>query len=238
MLIGFFRYGSFLLGYVSGNANSFPKPLTPKEEAQCLKRLWSGDETARDELIEHNLRLVAHIAKKYTQTPSADSEDLISIGTVGLIKAVNSFSGDKKTRLATYAARCIENEILMFLRSTKKLQQEISLHECLGHDSEGNEITFMDILTAEDEDVAEKADLNMDIRQLYRHIDAELTEREKSIILRRYGLGGKAVTQRQIAQSMGISRSYVSRIEKKALQKLARRFHAPEGQEGAQGDGV
>lgn len=126
----------------------------------------------------------------------------------------------------------------MFLRSTKKLQQEISLHECLGHDSEGNEITFMDILTAEDEDVAEKADLNMDIRQLYRHIDAELTEREKSIILRRYGLDGKAVTQRQIAQSMGISRSYVSRIEKKALQKLARRFHAPECQEGAQGDGV
>lgn len=112
MLIGFFRYGSFLLGYVSGNANTFPKPLTPKDEAQCLKRLWSGDETARDELIEHNLRLVAHIAKKYTQTPSADSEDLISIGTVGLIKAVNSFSGDKKTRLATYAARCIENAIL------------------------------------------------------------------------------------------------------------------------------
>lgn len=228
MVLGFFRYGQFLLGYVSGNANTFPKPLSPKEEAECLERLWGGDETARDCLIEHNLRLVAHVAKKYSQTPAADGEDLISIGTVGLIKAVNSFNGDKKTRLATYAARCIENEILMFLRSSKKIQQEISLHECLGHDSEGNEITFMDILTAEDEDVAEKADLNMNIRQLYRHLGTALTEREKKIIILRYGLCGKAVTQRQIAHSMGISRSYVSRIEKKALQKLEKRFRAAE----------
>lgn len=224
MLIGFFRYGQFLLGYVSGNANTFPKPLSPKEEADCLERFWAGDESARDVLIEHNLRLVAHVAKKYTQTASADHEDLISIGTVGLIKAVNSFNGDKKTRLATYAARCIENEILMCMRSSKKLQQEISLNECLGHDSDGNEITFMDILTAEDEDVAEKADLNMDIKRLYEHIGTALTEREKTIIMLRYGLSGKAVTQRKIAKEMGISRSYVSRIEKKALQKLERKF--------------
>ncbi len=223
-LISVFRYGPFFLSYVSNNAGTFPKPLTPKEEAVYLVRCLEGDEEAKNKLIEHNLRLVAHIAKKYTQIPGADSEDLISIGTVGLIKAVDSFNGSKNTRLATYAARCIENEILMYMRASKKVQQEVSLNECLGHDSEGNEITFMDVLTAEDEDVAEQADLNMDIRKLYQYIEGELSEREKSIIRLRYGLNGKPVTQRSIAKQMDISRSYVSRIEKKALGKLAKRF--------------
>lgn len=228
LLFGLFRYGPFLLSYVSNNAGTFPKPLTPKEEAIYLAKSREGDETAKNKLIEHNLRLVAHIAKKYTQIPGADAEDLISIGTVGLIKAVNSFDGTKNTRLATYAARCIENEILMFMRASKKVQQEVSLNECLGHDADGNEITFMDILTAEEEDVAEQADLNMDIRKLYHYVNRELSGREKQIILLRYGLTGKPVTQRKIAKEMNISRSYVSRIEKKALQKLAKQF----GQQG------
>ncbi|MGN1059145.1 MAG: RNA polymerase sporulation sigma factor SigK [Clostridia bacterium] len=228
MLLTFFRYGPFFLSYVSNNAGSFPKPLSAKEEAACLELCRKGDEDAKNRLIEHNLRLVAHIAKKYTQIPGADSEDLISIGTVGLIKAISSFDGTKNTRLATYAARCIENEILMYMRASKKVQQEVSLNECLGHDSDGNEITFMDILTAEDEDVAERADLNIDIRKLYRYLDKSLIEREKQIILLRYGLTGKQVTQRKIARQMNISRSYVSRIEKKALLKLAKQFETHE----------
>lgn len=223
-LLNFLRFGSFLFAYVSSSGGTFPKPLTPAEEAKYLSRCRAGDETAKNKLIEHNLRLVAHIVKKYNQIPGADSEDLISIGTIGLIKAVDSFNGSKNTRLATYAARCIENEILMFLRASKKIQHEVSLNECLGHDSDGNEITFMDILTAEEEDVAGQADLNMDIRKLYRYMESELSEREKKVIRLRYGLGGKPITQRQIAGQMNISRSYVSRIEKKALQKLAKRF--------------
>ncbi len=229
MLINFLHYVPFLLSYVSNNSGTFPKPLTPKEEAEYLSLAGNGDENARNKLIEHNLRLVAHIAKKYTQAPGADNEDLISIGTIGLIKAIHSYNDSKSTRLATYAARCIENEILMYMRSTKKLQQEISLNECLGHDSDGNEITFMDILTAEDEDVAEQADLNMDICKLYHHIEHELTDREKEIIRLRYGLGGKSVTQRSIAKKMNISRSYVSRIEKKALKKLEKKFKESSG---------
>ena len=186
--------------------------------------MQAGDENAKNKLIEHNLRLVAHVAKKYTQTPGADSDDIISIGTIGLIKAISSFDPAKNARLATYAARCIENEILMSIRSTKKLNQEISINECLGHDSDGNEITFMDILTDEDEDVAHIADLNMDIRKLYKYIENSLTDREKEIIMMRYGLKGKSVTQREIAKKLNISRSYVSRIEKKALTKLAKQF--------------
>lgn len=231
-LLNFFQHLPFLLSYLSNNAGTFPKPLSAKEEADCIARLSQGDENARNMLIEHNLRLVAHIAKKYTQAPGADNEDLISIGTVGLIKAINSFDGNKNIRLATYAARCIENEILMFMRSSKKLQQEVSLNECLGHDSDGNEITFMDILTAEDEDVAELADLNMDIRKLYRYIENGLTDREKEILRLRYGLGGKIMTQRKIAKKLDISRSYVSRIEKKAIKKLAEQFkHSEESKQ-------
>ncbi len=226
MILSFIRLGPFLLSYVSNNANTFPRPLSAKEERECLMRLKEKDPSAKDTLIEHNLRLVAHIAKKYTQTPGADADDIISIGTIGLIKAIQSFDPDKNARLATYAARCIENEVLMYLRQTKKIQQEVSMNECLGHDSEGNEITFMDVLTAEEDDVASRADLNIDIRKLYQSLDACLTEREKEIIVLRYGLKGKAITQREIAKRLNISRSYVSRIEKKALSKLSKPFES------------
>lgn len=222
-ILSLIRFGPFLLSYVSNNTNTFPRPLSAKEEAECLMLMKEGDENAKNKLIEHNLRLVAHVAKKYTQTPGSDADDIISIGTIGLMKGIESFKPDKNARLATYAARCIENEILMYIRSTKKLNQEVSINECLGHDAEGNDITFMDILTAEDEDVAQQADLNMDIKKLYRYID-NLTDREKEIIILRYGLRGKAITQRRIAKKLDISRSYVSRIEKKALGKLAKQF--------------
>ncbi|MBE7035619.1 MAG: RNA polymerase sporulation sigma factor SigK [Ruminococcaceae bacterium] len=224
LILSVIRYGPFFIAFVSNNNSSFPKPLSVKDEEMYLLLAQQGDTDAKNKLVEHNLRLVAHITKKYTQAPGADSDDLISIGTVGLIKAINSFDTQKNARLATYAARCIENEILMYMRASKKIQQEISLHECLGHDSDGNEITFIDILTAEDEDVAAKADTNMNIRKLRRYIEETLTDRERKIILMRYGLSGKPFTQRLIAQKMGISRSYVSRIEKKALKKLMHRF--------------
>ncbi len=223
-LASLFRFIPFLLSYVSSNAGTFPRPLTKQEESDCLAKMAEGDEDAKNKLVEHNLRLVAHVAKKYAQTPGTDSDDIISIGTIGLMKAVSSFRPEKNARLATYAARCIENEILMFLRASKKQQQEVSLNECLGHDTDGNEITFMDILTAEDEDVAALADLNMDSKRLYRYMASCLSDREKEIIALRYGLTGKAVTQRQIAKRLGISRSYVSRIEKKALTKLKEQF--------------
>ncbi len=223
-LLSLFRFVPFLLSYVSNNAGTFPKPLSAKEETEYLSKLAEGDEEAKNKLIEHNLRLVAHVAKKYTQSPGADADDMISIGTIGLIKAISSFKPGKNARLATYAARCIENEILMFLRSSKKITQEVSLNECLGHDTDGNEITFMDILTAEEEDVAARADLNTDTKKLYRYLDACLTAREKEIIILRYGLAGAPVTQKKIASRLGISRSYVSRIEKKALSKLGESF--------------
>ncbi len=209
-LLSFIPFAPFLFGYISGNASSFPKPLSEKEEARLLERWREGDEDAKNKLIEHNLRLVAHITKKYTQIPGADQEDLVSIGTVGLIKAVQTFNNKKNAKLATYAARCIENEILMYMRASKKLQQEISLHECLGHDTDGNEITFIDILTAEDEDVSEKADLNMDTKKLYGHIKTALTDRERDIIMMRYGLSGKPITQHCIAKQLGISSRIVA----------------------------
>lgn len=227
MLLYLLRYGAFLLSYVS-NTNAFPKPLSPKEEEHYLKLACTGDESAKDVLVEHNLRLVAHVVKKYSATGNFDSDDLISIGTIGLIKAINSFDGSKNTRLATYAARCIENEILMLMRSNKKISQEVSLNDCLGHDTDGNEVTFMDILPSEEEEVADTVGLNIDIRNLYQYIDKTLKDREKEIILLRYGLNGRPYTQREIAKNMGISRSYVSRIEKKALQKLNQCFNGNE----------
>lgn len=219
MLIYLLRYGAFLLSYVS-TTNSFPKPLPPAEEERLIKLATAGDEEARNTLIEHNLRLVAHVVKKYSQGTGYDGDDLISIGTIGLIKAINSYDGTKKTRLATYAARCIENEILMLMRKNKKTSQEISLSDCLGHDTDGNEVTFMDVLPADDEEIADTVGLNMDIKKLYEYINKCLSGREREIIILRYGLTGKPLAQREIAKSMGISRSYVSRIEKKALQKL------------------
>ena len=209
----------FLTGYISGN-NTFPQPLDEKEEAKYLELLKAGDKNAKGVLIERNLRLVAHIVKKY-QIPNKDIDELISIGTVGLIKAIDSFDASKGTRLATYASRCIENEILMLFRSNKKQKGETFLHDPIGVDKEGNEISLIDVLSSDKDSVVEKVESNIQIRALYAKINTALSEREGEIIRMRYGLvDGKCKTQREIAILLGISRSYVSRIEKKALKKL------------------
>jgi len=208
-----------LAGFITG-PQSFPQPLSAEDEIRYVNACRKGDENARNLLIEHNLRLVVHVARKYSGS-SVDPDDLISIGTIGLIKAVSSYDPEKGIRLATYAARCIENEILMHLRASKKLQNEVSLNEPLGTDKEGNEISLIDILGCEDEGVDEKVDLTQRIKKLYRLIRSVLEGREQIIIRLRYGLcGGCGKTQREVAESLGISRSYVSRIEKKALIKL------------------
>mgnify|MGYP004456895097 FL=1 len=213
----------FLVGYVT-NYNLFPEPLSSEEEEKYLRLYEKGDEKAKKVLIERNLRLVAHIAKKYNVS-SIDQEDIISIGTIGLIKAVNSYNMDKGVRLATYAARCIENEILMHLRSTKKISQEISINEALGQDKEGNEITFIDVIESDNKCIEDEIDLKMKVKKLYKKIEEVLQDREKMIIELRFGLNGKETkTQSQIAKELGISRSYVSRIEKNALQKLRTLF--------------
>ena len=222
-LLYFLRYGLFLISYVSGQ-NNFPKPLSASEEKRYLELAAKGDKGAKDVLVERNLRLVAHIAKKYNQVSGCDDDDLISIGTIGLIKAIASFDYTKQARLATYAARCIENEILMTVRAGKKLKQEISLNECLGHDTDGNEVTFMDILPSDDEEIADRVGTDLDISKLCAYMDKCLTPREQEIIIKRYGLGERAYTQQEIARKMKISRSYVSRIEKKALGALAKCF--------------
>jgi len=215
----FLKYGLFLVSFVSGQ-NNFAKPLSATEEKHYLELASQNDKAARDVLVERNLRLVAHIAKKYTRVAGADSDDLISIGTIGLIKAIATFDYKKQARLATYASRCIENEILMSVRGSKKLNQEVSLNECLGHDSDGNEVTFMDILPAEDKEIADRVSTDMDIKKLVPYIKMSLSPREQEIIIKRYGLGKKAYTQQEIARQLKISRSYVSRIEKKALDSL------------------
>ena len=209
----------FLTGYISGN-NTFPKPLDEKEEEKYLQLLKTGDKKAKSILIERNLRLVAHIVKKY-QIPNKDIDELISIGTVGLIKAIDSFDVTKGTRLATYASRCIENEILMLFRNNKKQKSETFLQDPIGVDKEGNEISLIDVLSSDKDSVVEKVESNIQIRALYAKINTALSEREGEIIRMRYGLvDGKCKTQREIASLLGISRSYVSRIEKKALKKL------------------
>lgn len=208
-----------LLSYISNN-NSFPKPLPPEEEKKCIDEFMNGSVEAGNKLVEHNLRLVAHIAKKYSQS-TRDSEDLISIGTIGLIKGINSFDPSKGTRLATYAARCVENEILMLIRNQKKRQNDVSLNESIGTDKEGNAILLMDIISADGEGVFEEFQLSEQTKKLYENIKNELEPREREIIILRYGLGdGRCLTQREIAKMMNISRSYVSRIEKKAISKL------------------
>jgi len=200
-------------------ADSFAKPLSREEEQDCLSRWAEGDIEARNTLVEHNMRLVAHIMKKY-YTQAEDTDDLISIGTIGLIKGVNTYKPDKGVRLATYASRCIENEILMFFRSQKKSTGEISLSEALDTDGEGGGLSVMDVVAQED-DMAEKLGDAELCRQLRRCIDSVLDERERVIIKTRYGLdGGSGKTQRETATLCGISRSYVSRIEKRALEKL------------------
>ncbi len=199
---------------------SFPQPLSAKEEEHYISLYESGDEDAKDILIERNLRLVAHIAKKYTGT-GYQTEDLISIGTIGLIKAVSTYSSKKATRLATYAAKCIENEILMSIRSSKKNRAEVSLSVPIGTDRDGNEISFNDILGTDPDAVLDDISLKIQVSKLIAAIDASLTPREKTVILSRYGvLGCEPKTQREVAADLGISRSYVSRIEKKALLKL------------------
>lgn len=204
---------------------TFPKPLTAKEEKECLERCRKGDASARDELIEKNLRLVAYIVKKYAGI-GKDSEDLISIGTIGLIKAIDSFDIDKGIRLATYASRCIDNELLMLLRSEKKQAKEVYLNESIGSDKEGNEISLIDIIETSEEDITDKVLLKEDLGKLYDYVETVLSDREKNIIYLRYGIpdGSKEYTQREIADIMGISRSYISRIEKKALFKLKKAY--------------
>lgn len=203
---------------------SFPKPLSAKEENEMLLQCRSGNKNARDILIERNLRLVAHIVKKYN-SPERETDDLISIGTIGLIKSIDTFDADKGIRLATYASRCIDNELLMMLRSGKKQSREVYLYEPIGSDKEGNEINFLDIIESTDEDIVDIMELKANIKKLYSYVNSALSDREKEIIELRYGLNGhKEITQREIADKLGISRSYVSRIEKKALKKLREQF--------------
>ncbi len=205
------------------NANSFPKPLNAKEETECFERMKAGDEQARTKLIEHNLRLVAHVSKKYYSL-TADSDDLISIGTVGLIKAISSFDYEKGARLATYAARCIENEILMHLRSQKKNTQDISMSEPIEADGDGNPLTFSDIIFVDDT-IADDIDIQEKTRQLYSFVENLSNKAEQEIIILRYGLYNiKPLTQREVAAKLGISRSYVSRIEKRVLEKMRAYF--------------
>ena len=203
---------------------TFLSPLNAKEEQEYLSRLKEGDREAKQVLIERNMRLVAHVTKKY-QNSGEDMEDLISIGTIGLIKAVSTFQDDHGSKLATYAARCIENELLMYFRAKKKSSREVSLYEPIGTDKEGNQIQLMDIVEAEEKDVVEQLELKQKIVRLYELIPNVLDEREQEILKQRYGLRDKKpVTQREIAKKMQISRSYVSRIEKKALEKLKNNF--------------
>ncbi len=201
------------------NTSSFPPPLTAKEEKECLTAYKSGDIGAKNKLIEHNLRLVAHIIKKYYSN-STQQDDLISIGTIGLIKAINTFDTDKGTRLATYAARCVENEILMYFRAQKKTAQDISVNEPIDTDSEGNPLTLMDIISTEDEIIEDIYKMTM-IKKLREEIVKINNPRERTIVILRYGLDGNApMTQLEVSERLGISRSYVSRIEKKVLGRL------------------
>lgn len=203
---------------------SFPQPLTAAEERHYMQKYTEGDLEAKHILIERNLRLVAHIVKKY-QTSPEDTEDLLSIGTIGLIKAVVTFDPDKNVRLGTYAARCIENELLMHLRTKKKTSREISLYDPIGTDREGNEIQLFDIIEAEEDDAHRKVELKDDIQTLYNRVEAELSPRERVVLKMRYGLyNEEEYTQREIAELLGISRSYVSRIEKSAIEKLREYF--------------
>lgn len=210
--------------HVTGSS-AFPKPLSAREEKECLEKMKKGDKSAKAKLIEHNLRLVAHIIKKYYSTTS-DQDDLVSIGTVGLIKAINTYNADKNIRLSSYASRCIENEILMYYRSQKKRAQDISLNEAIDTDKDGNPLTLMDIMSCE-ENIVDELDIKMKSAQVKEYINTELTDRERKIIILRYGLNFcDPLPQREVAKKLNISRSYVSRIETKALLKLRKKFEA------------
>ncbi len=225
MLLKWLKYlfKDFYIFTAAYSNNMFPDPLEKEEETNLLEKMFAGDKEARNKLIEHNLRLVAHIVKKYDHKMD-DADDLISIGTIGLIKGIDSFKGSKGTRLTTYCARCIENEVLMFFRGNKKNSKNISLNEPVGFDKDGNEISFLDILKTPNPDFAMDIH-NQDNINLLSTYFSVLTEREKEIIEKRYGLNNHdELTQKEIAKELGISRSYVSRIEKRALTKMLREF--------------
>lgn len=222
-LSGFFTFlksAIIALGYIQGNS-LFPEPLSYEDEKKYIEKMKNGDEEARNILIERNLRLVAHISKKYSTT-NIDQDDLISIGSIGLIKAINSFDNSKNIKLATYAARCIDNEILMFIRTSKKTKSEVFLNESIGKDKDDNEITLIDVIGNDELCVDDEIDLKMKIKELYIKMKEVLKDREINILNLRFGLGGiKPKTQSEIANMLGISRSYVSRIETKAINKLS-----------------
>lgn len=221
--LAFLNSAVFLVGYISNNT-LFPEPLSSLEEAKYLELMKSGDEEAKNILIERNLRLVAHICKKYSTT-RVDQDDLISIGSIGLIKGINSFDSSKGVRLATYVSRCIDNEILMYLRSTKKLNSEVYLEDPIGKDKDDNMVTLQEVLENNDKNIEDEVDLKFKIKRLYEKMKDVLKDREKAILELRFGLNGqKPKTQNEIADSMDISRSYVSRIETKAISKLAKEF--------------
>lgn len=219
LIFQLFKEIFFFAAYVN-TGSSFPEPLTAAQEADCLHRMREGDDSARGELIEHNLRLVAHIAKKYV-TNTRESDDIISIGTIGLIKAVSTYDAGKGTMMATYASRCIENEILMALRAEKKTNSEVSLHDPIGTDKDGNEVSLSEILGTDPDQVMLDVESSIAAQKLRALIAKVLTRRERTVIELRYGItGGRCMAQREVAALLDISRSYVSRIEKKALQKL------------------
>ncbi len=211
----------FATGSYSNNV--FPDPLTSEEEAKCIELMMEGDKDARNKLIEHNLRLVAHIVKKY-DSKDADTDDLISIGTIGLIKGIDTYKPNKSVKITTYAARCVQNEILMHYRTNKKSGPTISLNDSVGFDKEGNEISLIDLIKDQDIDFCDKLQIKDNIEQLSHYLK-KLNDREKEIIIKRYGLfNQKEQTQKEIAKELSISRSYVSRIEKRALTKMLREF--------------
>ncbi|MBE6737122.1 MAG: sigma-70 family RNA polymerase sigma factor [Ruminococcaceae bacterium] len=222
LLMMLINYCYFFVLHVC-KSGSFPKPLTKQEETEYLKRVKEGDIKARNKLVEHNLRLVAHIIKKYYATQT-DHDDLVSIGTIGLIKAINTFDSEKNIKLSSYASRCIENEILMHFRSSKKTAQDVSLNEAIDTDKDGNPLTLIDILSFE-VDFADELDLKIKSEKLSAYLKSELNDRERKVIVMRYGLDGRdPLTQREVAERLKISRSYISRIEKKALSQLRKKY--------------
>ena len=221
------QYVCFFILHVCGGG-AFPKPLSEKKEREYLEKFHQGDMQARKNLIEHNLRLVAHIIKKY-YGKQGEQDDLVSIGTIGLIKAIDTFNPEKNIRLSSYASRCIENEILMHFRAAKKTAQDISLNETIDTDKDGNPLTLMDIM-AVDDNILDELSVKLNAQKLGGYINDELTEREKTIIVLRYGLNGREpMTQKNVAKRLGISRSYVSRLETKALKQLRKRFEGKRG---------
>ena len=219
--LAFLKSAVFVVGYISNNS-LFPEPLSAEEEKIYIERYEQGDENARNILIERNLRLVAHVCKKYS-TANVEQDDLISIGTIGLIKGIKSFNSSKGVRLATYVSRCIENEVLMHLRSIKKLGAEVYLEDTIGKDKDDNTVSLQEVLENNERSIEEEVDLKFKIKTLYIKMKEVLKDREKLIIEMRFGLDGKKPrTQNQIAKHLGISRSYVSRIETKAINKLSK----------------